>query len=66
MGTSFISSTSIALSALMKLKGVGRRAALRIVDRPIPDSWRSSPNGALLWDRAGSHRLQDPALPAVI
>jgi DNA processing protein len=37
MGTSFISSTSIALSALMKLKGVGRRAALRIVDRPIPD-----------------------------
>ncbi|MDV4160572.1 DNA-processing protein DprA [Rhizobium leguminosarum] len=29
------SRTTVALLALMKLKGVGRRAALRIVDRPV-------------------------------
>ena len=38
MAASSISSTSVALTALMKLKGVGRRAALRIVHGPIPDS----------------------------
>lgn len=38
MAVSSISSTSVALTALMKLKGVGRRAALRIVHGPIPDS----------------------------
>ncbi|AHG50266.1 hypothetical protein RLEG12_01270 (plasmid) [Rhizobium leguminosarum bv. trifolii CB782] len=38
MAESSISSTSVALTALMKLKGVGRRAALRIVHGPIPDS----------------------------
>ncbi|WP_068419911.1 DNA-processing protein DprA [Labrenzia sp. OB1] len=38
MATSSISSTSLALTALMKLKGVGRRAALRIVHGPVPDS----------------------------
>lgn len=37
MVTSSISSTSVALTALMKLKGVGRRGALQIVDGPIPD-----------------------------
>lgn len=37
MATSSISSTSVALTALMKLKGVGRRGALQIVDGPIPD-----------------------------
>ncbi len=38
MVVSSISSTSVALTALMKLKGVGRRAALRIVSSPLPDS----------------------------
>ncbi|NKL24237.1 DNA-processing protein DprA [Rhizobium leguminosarum] len=38
MAASSISSTSVALTALMKLKGVGRRGALRIVHGPIPDS----------------------------
>ncbi|MER9419350.1 DNA-protecting protein DprA [Mesorhizobium sp. M0306] len=37
MAASPISSTSVALTALMKLKGVGRRGALRIVHGPIPD-----------------------------
>lgn len=37
MAVSSISSASVALTALMKLRGVGRRAALRIVDGPIPD-----------------------------
>jgi DNA processing protein len=36
--TALASSTTIALVALMKLKGVGRRAALRIVDREIGES----------------------------
>ncbi|MDX0568596.1 hypothetical protein GOD83_32995 [Sinorhizobium medicae] len=38
MAVSSISSASVALTALMKLKGVGRRAALRIVHGAIPDS----------------------------
>lgn len=37
MAVSSISSASVALTALMKLKGVGRRAAMRIVHGPIPD-----------------------------
>lgn len=38
MAASSISSASVALTALMKIKGVGRRGALRIVHGPIPDS----------------------------
>lgn len=38
MAASSISLTSVALTALMKLKGVGRRGALRIVDGPSTDS----------------------------
>lgn len=38
MAVPSISSASVALTALMKLKGVGRRGALRIVHGPLPDT----------------------------
>lgn len=58
MTASSISSTSVALVALMKLKGVGRRAALRIVYGPIPDSDAKE----LVADRAARAKLPESAL----
>lgn len=58
MAASSISSTSVALAALMKLKGVGRRAALRIVYAPIPDSDAKE----LVADRAARAKLPESAL----
>ncbi|MGX5723161.1 DNA-processing protein DprA [Shinella zoogloeoides] len=58
MSVSSISSTSVALAALMKLKGVGRRAALRIVYGPIPDADAKD----LVIDRATRAKLPEAAL----
>ncbi|NRQ18942.1 DNA-processing protein DprA [Ensifer sesbaniae] len=58
MAASSISSTSVALAALMKLKGVGRRAALRIIYAPIPDSDAKE----LVVDRATRAKLSEGAL----
>ena len=58
MAVSSISTTSVALAALMKLKGVGRRAALRIVYGPIPTSDAKE----LVVDRAIRAKLPEAAL----
>lgn len=57
MAASSISSTSVALVALMKLKGVGRRGALRIVHGPIPDNDAKD----LIVDRAMRARISESA-----
>ena len=52
------SSTAVSLLALMKLKGVGRVKALKIVDRPMNETGVESCRDALLESIAGA-RLRD-------
>ena len=56
--TAAASSTAISLLALMKLKGVGRVKALKIVDRPMNETGVENCRDALLESIAGA-RLRD-------
>ncbi|MER9162763.1 DNA-processing protein DprA [Mesorhizobium sp. M0715] len=58
MASSPVSSTSVALVALMKLKGLGRRGALRIVNGPVPD--RDAKD--VVVDRAARAKVSESAL----